>query len=147
MSHYVYLIIVFADYLYRYYSRGFTLISTMLVYRIREYNYLTQKGLWNIVIEAMQFIQNQTFPTRKGKQKKMLAKSISKTELCNNFNVPLPIIYTIAKMALPRPDTHLMKQIIEEHEKETTCFSLTLVQRLFDLIDEKNETYKGTGIL
>ena len=145
MSHHMYIIIVFANYLYRYYSRGFTLSHEMLVYRIQEYNYLIQRGFWHLVIESMQFIQNQTFPNTKVNQRQVLAKAIADTELCSTCNVPLAIIDTIAEMAMPHPDTQLMKQIIDDHEKEQHNFSLTLVNRLFDLVDEKNEDYKGTG--
>ena len=147
MSHHVYIIVVFANYLYLYFSRGFTLSHEMLVYRIQEYNYLIQKGFWHLVIESMQFIRNQTFPDTKVNQRKTLAKAVADAELCSNYNVPLPIIDTIAQMAMPYPDVQLMKQMIDDHEKGEYNFNLTLVKRLFDLIDENNETYKGTGML
>ena len=103
MARDVYIIIVFGNYLYTYCSTGYTVWHEMLVYRIQEYNYLIQKGVWHLVIESMQFIQNQTFANIKVNQRKALAEAIANTQLCNNYNVPLPIIDIIAQMTMPRP--------------------------------------------
>ena len=149
MSHHPYLYIVFAGYLYRYCVRCMIADAySMLIFRIQEYNHLLKNGWWDLIVESMKFIQNHTFPETAIQQRKLLKQTVIKTNSCIHHQIPLPIIDIIVDMAMPQPDTKLMKQIINEHNSNLGIkywFALTLTERLFNLIDENNYEYKGAG--
>ena len=147
MSNYSYLVIVFAGYMYRYLVRGFSCAHELLFWRIQEYHYLISKGRWTLFVEAMQFIQHQTFPSSKAKSKKAFANIILGTQLTKFFNVPISIVNIISDMAMPRPDTQLMKQTIAQHQADKSYkYNLTIFKLAFDLIDENNKECQANGM-
>lgn len=147
MSHYSCFVIVFAGYMYRYFIRSFSFAYSYFVWSIEEYNYLSAIGHWNLVVQAMQFFQHETFSSFKVKSQTKLTKTIQQTKIYHHYHVPVCIIDIIADMAMPRPDTQLMKQIIDQNNAdESQTFNLKMLQLVFDLVDENNKEYKGNGM-